>query len=49
MITSEQKHQIMLEVRDIDKMGNYKAGKMDEALYVKLPQVCEATPETHAP
>jgi hypothetical protein len=47
VITSNQKHQMILRVRSIDEMGNYKAGKMDEAtVCVKLPNVWEAIPET---
>lgn len=44
VITSECNQQIILEVRFMDKMGNYETGKTDEAVHDKHPQVCETTP-----
>ena len=49
VVTSERKHQAVLEVTFSGKTGNYKADKMDEAGHVKLPQACEAAPETRVP
>lgn len=39
VITSDQKHQMILRARSIDKMGNYKAGKMMK-LCVWSSQTC---------